>query len=110
MKILVMLTGLLISFVGIQAQKNYAVMVADSKNGKPIKGAAIKIKSTGATVNTGESGNMVIQALPDDSLHIQSKGYKDRAISMVNQGVAISILMEPEIIKAPVARKPKKRH
>jgi hypothetical protein len=107
---LVILVALMMCSFLLHAQKNYAVMIADSKTGNPIKGAAIKIISTGITVNTSESGNAVILALPDDSLHIQSKGYKDRAISMVNQGIAISIMMEPKKVKAPVAKKPGKRH
>ena len=49
----------------------------------------------------------VVQASPTDSLHIQSKGYKDREISLVNQSQAISIVM----VSAPkiVASKPKKK-
>jgi hypothetical protein len=91
----------------LQAQIHYAVMVLESKAGNPISGASIKIKSTGETITTSESGNVVIFASPDDSLYIHFKGYKDRKISLVNQSQAISIVMEaqPKI----VASKPKKR-
>ncbi len=83
-------------------------MVRDSKTGDPIKGASIKIKSTGTTVTTSESGNVVIFAPPDDSLHIKFKGYKDRKISLVDQSQAISIVMEakPKV----VGTKPKKKN
>ena len=109
MRQLMLLTGLLLGSILLHAQTNYAVMVLDSRNGNPIIGASIKIKSTGEVLTTSQSGNVVILASPADSLHIQRKGYKDRAISLVNQSVAISIVMEPK--PKVVASKPKKaRH
>jgi hypothetical protein len=108
MQKLILITGLLLGSVLLHAQTNYAVMVLDSRNGNPINGASIKIKSTGEILTTGQSGNVVILASSADSLHIQSKGYKDRAISLVNQSVAISIVMEPK--PKVVASKPKKKN
>jgi len=95
-----MLTGLMLGSFLLHAQTYYAVMVLESKAGNPISGATIKIKSTGETLATSKSGNVVIFASPDDSLHIQFKGYKDRKISLANQSQAISIVMEaqPKIV------------
>ena len=107
MRKFILMTGLVLSSFLLHAQKNYAVMVADSKTGYPIIGATIKIKSTGEILITSQSGNVVVLASPSDSLQIQFKGYKDRAISLVNQSQAISIVMElkPKI----VTTKPKKK-
>jgi hypothetical protein len=107
MKKLVLLTAMVMCFLGLQAQKNYAVMVSDAKTGKAIAGAAIHIKSTGTTVTTSESGNVVISAPPDDSVMISFRGYHDRKISLTGQSVAISIVMEPK--PKPVVVKPKKK-
>jgi len=107
MRRLTILIGLMLGSFLLHAQKYYAVMVLESKAGKPISGVSIKIKSTGETVNTSESGNVVIFASPDDSLHIQFKGYKDRKISLVDQSQAISIVMEAE--PKVIGTKPKKK-
>lgn len=101
------LIGLLLGSIFLHAQKNYAVMVTDAKTGNAIVGASILIKSTGKTVETSGSGNAVIAALPEDSLKISFKGYKDREISLLEQSVAISIVMYLKPL--PVATKPKKK-
>ncbi len=85
-------------------------MVTDSKTGNPIKGASVKIKSTGKIVPSSGSGNVVILASPDDSLQVRFKGYKDREIQLAGQSAAISIEMVPKPNKAPVTSKPKKRN
>jgi hypothetical protein len=97
---------LMLSSYIVNAQKYYAVMVSDSKTAAPLIGVSIKVISTGTAVNTSKSGNVVIIALPDDSIHVQFKGYKERKISLVNQSQAISIVLEalPKI----VGIKPKK--
>lgn len=107
MKKFILMTGLVLSSFLLHAQTHYAVMVLDSKAGEPIIGASIKIKSTGEVLTTSQSGNVVVFASPTDSLQIQCKGYKDRAISLVNQSVAISIVMvaTPKVVVA----KPKKK-
>ena len=107
MRKFVLITGLVLSGYIVHAQTYYAVMVLDAKDGSPITGATIKIKSTGVILVTSQSGNAVVQASPTDSLHVQSKGYIDREISLVNQSQAISIVM----VSAPkiVASKPKKK-
>lgn len=107
MRKFILMAGLVLSVFLLHAQKNYAVMVADSKTGNPIIGATIKIKSTGEMLTTSQSGNVVVFASPVDSLHIQNKGYKDRVISLVNQSQAISIVMEPK--PKVVSTKPKKK-
>ena len=107
MRKLAMLIGLVLGSFFLHAQKNYAVMVTDSKTGNPIRGASVKIKSTGKTVATSESGNVVVFASPNDSLQIQFKGYKERQISLVDQSIAISIVMEPK--PKVVISKPKRK-
>lgn len=101
-----LLVGLVLSSFLLHAQTSYAVMVTDSKTGNPIAGASVKIRSTGKTVATSSSGNVVILASPNDSLQIQFKGYKDREIKLEGQSVAISIEMEP---KPKVISRPKKK-
>lgn len=104
-----MMIGLVLGSVMLHAQTNYAVMVTDSKTAKPIVGAAIKIKSTRQVLNTSESGNVVVLVSNTDSLHIQSRGYRDRKISMVNQPLAILILMDPQP-KVVTPKSKKKNH
>jgi hypothetical protein len=109
MRKFILMTGLVLSSFLLHAQTYYAVMVLDSRNGNPIIGALIKIKSTGEILTTSQSGNVVILASPADSLHIQFKGYKDRKISLVNQSQAISIVMEAKP-KVVTTKAKKKRH
>lgn len=109
-KWLTILIGLMLCSFLLHAQKYYAVMVLESKAGNPISGASIKIKSTGKILKTSESGNVVVQASPDDSLQIQFKGYKDRQISLVDQSIAISIVMEQVQTKQVASRPKKKRY
>ena len=106
-----MLIGFILSSFLLHAQKNYAVMVTDSKNGNPIAGAFIKIMSTGKVTATSESGNVVMLISPDDSLLITSKGYKDRKLQMAGQFVALSIILDPVTGKDKIVVRPKrKRH
>ncbi len=107
MRKIIMLIGLVLGSFLLHAQTYHAVMVLESKAGNPISGASIKIKPSGKIVTTSESGNAVVFASPEDSLLISFKGYKDRAISMANQPLAISIVMVA--IPKFVATKPKKK-
>jgi hypothetical protein len=102
---------LLLSSVLLHAQKNYAVMVRDSKNGNPIVGASIKILSTGMISTTSESGNVVMLISPQDSLLITAKGYKNRRMQMANQFIALSIILDavPDKDKATIKAKKKKK-
>ena len=93
----------------LYAQKNYAVGVTDSKTGKAIAGAAVKIMSTGKVTNTSESGNVVMLISPDDSLLVTSKGYKQRKLQMAGQFIALSIILDPVTGKDKIAHRPKKK-
>ena len=104
-----MLIGLVLGSLLLHAQKNYAVGVMDSRNGKPIVGASIKILSTGKISTTSESGNVVMLISPEDSLLITAKGYKDRKLQMAGQFIALSIILDPEPVKDKIAVKPKKK-
>ncbi len=106
MRKLMMLGTLMLSSFLVFAQKNYAVMVSDAKTANPVAGASIKILSTGATITTSPSGNVVLFVSPDDSLLITAKGYKDRKLMMVNQFVALTVILDP-VSKEKVAVKPK---
>lgn len=106
---LIVLTGLLLSGTSLQAQKNYAVMVTDSKTGKAIAGASVKILSTGETTATSESGNMVMLISPEDSLLITAKGYKNRKLQMAGQFIALSIILDPVPVTDTIAPKLKKK-
>ena len=99
---------LLVSFM-LHAQKNYAVMVTDSKTGKAIAGAAIKILSTGKVTATSASGNVVMLISADDSLLVSFKGYKERKLQMAGQFIALSIILDPVPVKDKIAAKPKKK-
>ena len=106
---LILLTGLLLGSVLLHAQKNYAVMVTDSKTGNPIVGASIKIMSTGKIMATSESGNVVMLISSEDSLLITAKGYKDRKLQMAGQFIALSIILDPVSDKDKITPKPKKK-
>jgi hypothetical protein len=109
MRRLIVLTGLMMCSVLLHAQKNYAVGVTDSKTGNPVAGASIKIMSTGEIFATSESGNVVMLILPEDSLLITAKGYKDRKLQMAGQFIALSIILDPVPVKDKIAPKPKKK-
>lgn len=104
-----MLIGLILGSFLLHAQKNYAVMITDSKTGNPIVGASIKIMSTGKTVATSQSGNAVILVTPEDSLQITAKGYKARKLLMARQFIALSIILDPVLKKDKITLKPKKK-
>jgi hypothetical protein len=104
-----LLAIMMISSFLLYAQKNYAVMVTDSKTGNAIAGASIKIMSTGKIINTSENGNVVLLVSPDDSLQITAKGYKNRKLQMKGQFIALSIILDPIPVKDKVGPKPKKK-
>jgi hypothetical protein len=109
MKRLTILIGLVLGSFLLYAQKNYAVMITDSKTGNAITGASIKIMSTGITITTSQSGNAVILVTPEDSLQITAKGYKDRKLLMAGQFTALSIILDRVPVKDKIAPKLKKR-
>ena len=84
-------------------------MVTDSKTGKAIAGAFIKIMSTGKVTATSESGNVVMLISPDDSLQITAKGYKNRKLNMTGQFIALSIILDPVTGKDKIIPRPKKK-
>ncbi len=104
-----LLLGLMLNSILLHAQKNYAVMVTDSKTGNPIAGASIKIMSTGKILSTSASGNVVMFISPDDSLRITAKGYKDRKLQMAGQFIALSIILDPVTGKDKIAPKPRRK-
>ncbi|MFM6926632.1 MAG: hypothetical protein ACKOU7_14085 [Ferruginibacter sp.] len=109
MRNLMLLAVLLLSSSLLHAQRNYAVGVVDSRNGKPIVGAAITILSNGSISKTSESGNVVMFISPEDSLLITAKGYKDRKLLMKGQFVALSIILDPLPVREKTAPRPKKK-
>jgi hypothetical protein len=109
MRRLIVLAGLMMCGVLLHAQKNYAVGVVDSRDGKPIVGASIKIMSTGQISTTSESGNVVMLISPEDSLLITAKGYKARKLQMKGQFIALSIILDPAPDKEKAALKPKRK-
>ena len=104
-----MLIGFVLGSFLLHAQKNYAVMVSDSKTGNAIAGASIKILSSGKTFVASESGNVVMLISPDDSLQVSAKGYKNRKLQMAGQFIALSIILDPIPNKDKAALKPKKK-
>lgn len=109
MKKIMLLTLMLLGSFMLHAQKNYAVMVTDSKTGKAIAGVSIKIMSTGKVTATSESGNVVMLISPDDSLQITAKDYIDRKLNMAGQFIALSIILDPVPVKDKIAYRPKKK-
>lgn len=109
MRRLIVLVVLMMNCFLLHAQKNYAVGVVDSRDGKPIVGASIKIMSNGQISTTSESGNVVMLISPEDSLLITAKGYKDRKLLMKGQFIALSIILDPAPVKEKAALKPKKK-
>lgn len=109
--VLMLLTVVCVS--SLFAQRNYAVGIVDSRNGKPVVGASVKILSSGQVSTTSESGNVVMLISPDDSLLVTAKGYKDRKLLMANQSIALSIILDavPEAAAVkPKTKKPQKKN
>lgn len=105
---------LLLGFVLVaalaQAQKNYAVMLIDSKTGNPITTATIKLRSTGQVIPISQAGNALVTTIPQDTLLVRATGYTDREILLALQSSAFSVVMQPKIKNKPVAARPKKSH
>ena len=108
MKKLILFLGFATCSYLLHAQNYYAVKIADSKTGDAIRNASVKIKSNNTTVNTNESGTVVITASSADSLQVSAKGYANREIKLAEQPPSILIYMVPQTNKQPGANKRKK--
>ncbi|MBK8611544.1 MAG: carboxypeptidase-like regulatory domain-containing protein [Chitinophagaceae bacterium] len=80
-----------------QAQKNYAVKIADSKTEDPLDKATVIIKSANKKAITNETGLLVIQAEPGDILTISCHGYiSQEATLSASSSVIVFLVKKPE--------------
>lgn len=96
MRKLMLLLGLALSSLLLNAQNNYAVKVTDSKTGDPVVNASVKIKSTNKGAATNSSGTLVIKAVPGDVLEVSSIGYTSQEVTVGAQ-TSISVMLEPAL-------------
>lgn len=82
----------------VQAQKNYAVKVADAKTEDPLDGAKVVIRSTKKKVMTNETGLLVIQAVPGDVLAISRRGYVPQEATL-SASSAVQVFLEKKPAK-----------
>jgi hypothetical protein len=103
MKKLILLPVFVLGSFLLQAQKNYAVKIADSKTEDPVAKASVVIKSTKVKAITNETGLLVIQASPGDTLTINCTGYTSQE-AVLSVSSAVHVFLEK---KKPVKRKGK---
>ncbi len=98
MRKLTLLLSLVLSGLLLQAQKNYAVKVTDSKTGNPIADASVKIKSTNKGAATNAVGTIVVKASPGDVLEVSSIGYTSQDVTLSEQ-TSVSVVLESTSIE-----------
>src|SRR5258708_31505823 len=73
-------------FMGIacllHAQTAITGKVVDSKDGGPLAGASVKVKSTKAGTSTNNDGTFKVSARPDDILEISLIGYSTQSFPL----------------------------
>lgn len=95
-KILLIFVCTCCSFL-LQAQKNYAVKIANATTGDPLDSAHVIIKSTGKNAITGVTGLLVMQAVPGDTLTVSRNGYTSQeAILSASSTVHVLLEKKPE--------------
>ena len=92
-----LLLGLVLGSVALHAQKNYAVLVTDSKTGNPIDNASVKVKSTGKGAATNATGSLVIAASAGDVLEVSCIGYASQEVTL-SASTSVSVILVPTII------------
>jgi iron complex outermembrane receptor protein len=85
MRKLMLSLGLVLSSFILFAQQTITITVTDSKTGKPVPNASVKIKSTSKGASTNENGTTTLQASASDILEISSIGYASREIKLSGQ-------------------------
>ena len=93
-----LLLGLVLGSIALHAQKNYAVLVTDSKTGNPIANASVKVKSTGKGAATNATGSLVIMAAIGDVLEVTSIGYASQEVTL-SASTSVSVILEPTAIE-----------
>lgn len=92
-----MLSLVLSSFL-LHAQKNYAVLVTDSKTGYPVSNATVKLKTSGKGSATNATGSMVIVAKPSDILEVSCIGYASQEVTL-SESATVSVILVPSAIE-----------
>lgn len=98
MRKLLFTLGFLLSSFFLFAQQSYNIQVVDSKTGKPVANASVKIKSSGKGISTNVNGSAVLQASAGDVLEISSIGYANQELRLSAQS-NINVSLEPASIE-----------
>lgn len=98
MRKLMLLLGLVLGCIAVHAQKNYAVLVTDSKTGNPISNASVKVTSTGKGAATNATGTVTIMASPGDILEVSCVGYASQKVTL-SASASVSVILESKAIE-----------
>lgn len=98
MRKLLFTLGFLLSSFFLFAQQSYNIQVVDSKTGKLVANASVKIKSSGKGISTNVNGSAVLQASAGDVLEISSIGYANQELRLSAQS-NINVSLEPASIE-----------
>lgn len=98
MRKLMLSLGLVLSSFSLFAQQTITITVTDSKTGKPVPNASVKIKSTSKGASTNENGTTTLQASANDVLEISSIGYASREIKLSGQ-TNVNVSLESTVIE-----------
>ena len=66
----------------LHAQSTITGKIIDSRDGGPLAGATVKVKSSKAGTSTGNDGSFKITARPDDILEISLIGYSNQSVPL----------------------------
>jgi iron complex outermembrane receptor protein len=67
--------------------------IVDSKDGSPLAGASVKVKSSKAGTSTANDGTFTVRAKPDDVLEISLIGYSNQSVPLHGQGAVTVALV-----------------
>lgn len=98
MKKLLLSVSLVLCTFLLHAQKNYAVKIADSKTEEPISKAIVVIKSTKEKAVTNETGLLVINASPGDTISVNCAGYTGQE-AVLSAGSSVHVFLVKKVIK-----------
>ena len=97
MRKLTLLLSLVLISIALHAQKNYTVLITDSKTGNPVTNASVKVKSTGKGAATNATGSLVISASAGDVLEVSCIGYASQEVTLA-ASASVSVILTPTII------------
>jgi iron complex outermembrane recepter protein len=78
------------------AQQSFTIKVVDAKNGNPITGASVVVRSTGKGASSNTDGSYTLLAKAGDIADVTSVGYKPQMIRL--SAAVTTVLLEEQLL------------